>query len=85
VRARLAETLRKKPGRVHLVRVTLARDGDAVVARSTGNQSSGVLKSMIRAQGILIFPAEASELAAGASALVQVLDADFLAADAPGF
>jgi molybdopterin molybdotransferase len=86
VRARLAETLRKKPGRMHLVRVTLEREGDdAIVARSTGNQSSGVLKSMIRAQGILIFPAEASELAAGASALVQVLDADFLAADAPGF
>jgi molybdopterin molybdotransferase len=85
VHARLAETLRKKPGRMNLVRVELAREGDAVVARSTGNQSSGVLKSMIRAHGILIFPAEASELAAGAVATVQVLDADFLASDAPGF
>jgi molybdopterin molybdotransferase len=85
VRARLAERLSKKPGRMHLVRVTLERDGDAVVARSTGNQSSGVLKSMTRAHGVLIFPAEASELPAGASASVQVLDADFLAADAPGF
>ena len=44
-----------------------------------------MLKSMIRAQGILIFPAEADELAAGATAAVQVLDADFLAADTPGF
>jgi molybdopterin molybdotransferase len=70
---------------MHLVRVTLARDGDAVVARTTGNQSSGVLKSMIRAHGILIFPAEASELPAGGLATVQVLDADFLASDAPGF
>ena len=85
VRARVAETMKKKPGRMHLVRVTLERDGETVVARSTGNQSSGVLTSMTRAQGILIFPAEASELAAGASASVQVLDADFLAADAPGF
>jgi molybdopterin molybdotransferase len=85
VLARVAEALRKKPGRMHLVRVELARDGNAVVARSTGNQSSGVLTSMIRAQGILIFPAEASEIAAGASAFVQVLDADFLASDAPGF
>jgi hypothetical protein len=40
---------------------------------------------MIRAQGILIFPAEASEIAAGASAAVQVLDGDFLAAQTPGF
>ncbi len=86
VRARVAETMRKKPGRMHLVRVTLEREGDGViVARSTGSQSSGVLTSMIRAQGVLIFPAEESELAAGASAAVQVLDADFLAADGPGF
>jgi len=85
VRARLAETLRKKPGRMNLVRVALARDGDVVIARSTGNQSSGVLSSMIRAHGILIFPAQATEIAAGASASVQVLDADFLASDAPGF
>jgi molybdopterin molybdotransferase len=85
VRARLAETMRKKAGRMHLVRVTLERDGETVIARSTGNQSSGVLQSMIRAQGVLIFPAEATELAAGASASVQVLDGDFLAADAPGF
>ena len=85
VRARLAEAMRKKPGRMHLVRVTLERDGETVIARSTGNQSSGVLTSMIRAHGIQIFPAEASELAAGASASVQVLDADFLASDAPGF
>jgi molybdopterin molybdotransferase len=85
VRARLAETLRKKPGRMHLVRVALAREGDAVVARTTGNQSSGVLKSMVRAHGVLIFPTEASELASGALATVQVLDADFLASDTPGF
>jgi molybdopterin molybdotransferase len=85
LRARVAETMKKKPGRMHLVRVILERDGETVIARSTGNQSSGVLTSMTRAQGILIFPAEASELAAGASASVQVLDADFLAADAPGF
>jgi molybdopterin molybdotransferase len=85
VHARLAEAMRKKPGRMHLVRVSLAREGDSIVARSTGNQSSGVLTSMTRAQGILIFPADASELAAGATAAVQVLDGDFLAADTPGF
>jgi molybdopterin molybdotransferase len=85
VRARLGEPMRKKPGRLHFVRVTLERDGDAIVARSTGNQSSGVLTSMTQAQGILIFAAEAAELRAGDTASVQVLDADFLASDAPGF
>lgn len=84
VRAQLAETLRKKAGRLHFVRVTLAREGERFVARSTGNQSSGVLRSMALAQGLLIFPAEATELAAGSSAEVQVLDADVLAAPEPG-
>ena len=85
VRARAGERFEKKPGRLHFVRVTLERDGDAIVARSTGSQSSGVLKSMIRAQGVLIFDAHASEIAAGASAWVQVLDEGFLASDVPGF
>jgi molybdopterin molybdotransferase len=85
VRARAGERFAKKPGRLHFVRVTLERDGDAVVARSTGNQSSGVLKSMIRAQGVLVFDADASEIAAGDAAWVQVLDETFLASDAPGF
>jgi molybdopterin molybdotransferase len=83
VRAVLGETLRKKPGRLHFVRVTLARDGERLVATSTGNQSSGVLRSMALAQGLLVFPAGASELAAGALAEVMVLDADVLAAPEP--
>ena len=83
VRAVLGETLRKKPGRLHFVRVTLARDGERLVARSTGNQSSGVLRSMALAQGLLMFPAAAAELTAGALADVQVLDPDVLAAPEP--
>jgi len=85
VRARLAETLRKQPGRIHFVRVELERDGEQIVARSTGNQSSGVLRSMSLAQGLLIFPAEARELVEGETVSVQVLDENFLAADSPGF
>jgi molybdopterin molybdotransferase len=83
--ARLGEELVKKAGRLHFVRVALEREGDTWVARSTGNQSSGVLRSMILAQGILVFPAEASRLAAGAEVTVQVIDADVLAHDSPGF
>lgn len=79
VRARLGETLRKSPGRLHLVRVVLERNGDAFVARATGNQSSGVLSSMVAAQGLLIFPAEAETLESGSEAWVQVLDSQVLA------
>ncbi len=47
-------------------------------ATPTGNQSSGVLASMTRADGLLHFPAEASELAEGALATVEILNPDFL-------
>ncbi len=83
LRVVLGETLRKKSGRQHFVRVTLAREGAQWVARSTGNQSSGVLRSMALAQGLLVFPAAAGELAAGESADVLVLDRDVLAAPEP--
>ena len=85
VRARLAERLEKQPGRMHFVRVVLERQGGEILARSAGNQSSGALASMVRGQGLLVFPAEASELGEGESATVQVIDESFLASAEPGF
>jgi molybdopterin molybdotransferase len=85
VRARLAEGLQKQVGRLHFVRVDLERNGDEIVARSTGSQGSGVLRSMLLARGLLIFPAEASKLREGDTATVQILDQDFLAATTPAF
>lgn len=81
VRATLEETLTKGGGRLHFVRVQLRRDAGRVLASTTGNQSSGVLRSMTLAQGLLVFAAEATELAAGSEADVQVLDLDFLAGE----
>jgi molybdopterin molybdotransferase len=70
---------------MHFVRVKLSRQGDVVVAHSTGNQGSGLVRSMADAQGLLLFPTEASEMREGEIATVQVLDDAFFAADAPGF
>ena len=81
----LGETLRKKPGRLHFVRVTLHHKGDELLARPAGSQSSGVLRSMCDAQALLIFPAAASELLRGERARVQVLDDDILANHQPAF
>jgi molybdopterin molybdotransferase len=88
VRARLGEDLSKRAGRLHFVRVRLERadpDSDELVAYSTGSQSSGMLTSLVAAQGLLIFPAEATELAAGQRVVVQVLDEDVFGGDSPGF
>jgi molybdopterin molybdotransferase len=85
VKARLGERLEKKPGRLHFVRVGLERRGGEIIATSTGSQSSGVLSSMTRAQGLLIFPAEARELREGDAVSVQVLDDAFFASPDSGF
>jgi molybdopterin molybdotransferase len=79
IEATLGEALAKRPGRLHFVRVVLAREGERIVATPTGSQSSGVLRSMTQAQGLLIFPAEASKLDAGARVTVQVFDPEFFA------
>jgi molybdopterin molybdotransferase len=85
VRATLAETLEKKPGRLHFVRVTLERRDGGVTAHLTGNQSSGVLRSMLVAGGLLIFPADATVIRAGDTATVQVLDDEFFASAESAF
>lgn len=85
IEAVLGETLRKGAGRMHFVRVRLERSDGRIVAWSTGSQSSGVLRSMALAHGLLVFPAEATSLAEGTSVPVRVLDEEFLAAEDAGF
>jgi hypothetical protein len=40
---------------------------------------------LVAAQGLLIFPAEATHLAAGQSVVVQVLDPEVFGGESPGF
>jgi molybdopterin molybdotransferase len=84
VRARLTETLTKKAGRLHFVRVKLAAKDGRIEATSTGSQSSGVLRSMTLADGLLVFPAEATEMPADAEVRVQVIDEQFFASTESG-
>ncbi len=74
VTARLGQPIAMKPGRTEFVRVTLASDEQGYLAVPTGTQSSGVLLSMARADGLMVLPAECSGLPAGARVTVQLLD-----------
>ena len=85
VRATLAGGYRKKAGRLHFVRVSLERTPDGLVADPTGNQSSGVLTSMIRGQGLAVVPLETEEVEAGTEVDVQVLDPGFFDLEERGF
>ena len=83
--ARLSTPLQKNPGRLNFVRVQLERRDGEIWASSTGNQSSGVFRSMALAHGLLVFPAEASEMVAGQEVVVQVVDDAFFAGEDRGF
>jgi len=76
-RAHSTEALRKKPGRTEYQRgiVGVASDGRLQV-RTTGNQGSGVLRSMVEANGLIVLHHDQGDVAVGD--LVDVLMFDGL-------
>lgn len=82
IEARLASTTRKANGLTEFVRVRLARAGDGWVATPAPSQSSGVLTGLAAGAGLLVGPAEQSELPAGACYPVLVPHPSVL--DRPG-
>ncbi|MBY0410661.1 MAG: molybdopterin molybdenumtransferase MoeA, partial [Burkholderiaceae bacterium] len=75
LRATSTEALRKKPGRTEYQRgiVTTAPDGTPEV-RTTGNQGSGVLSSMVQANGLIVLHHGQGNVAAGDTVDVMVFD-----------
>ena len=82
VTARLAHPVKMRPGRTEFIRVVLSRDNDGYVASSTGTQSSGVLLSMAKADGLLVVSPDSTGLAAGEQVTVQLLDGTMFQDDA---
>ncbi|MBW2257741.1 MAG: molybdopterin molybdotransferase MoeA [Deltaproteobacteria bacterium] len=84
VEAIAAEDIRVSPGRLDFTRVTLEDDKGRWCCHSTGNQSSAVLTSMVRAHGLALFPPGSEGARAGEVVRVQLLDPSFLDRDDPG-
>jgi len=73
VPATLDGGLARRPGRVEFVRVRLERRGDGLVATSAGDQATGMLKTLLRADGLVVVPAERGPIEPGGAVEVQVL------------
>jgi molybdopterin molybdotransferase len=66
LKARSAEAMRKKPGRTEYQRGTVVRTADgALEVRTTGNQGSGVLSSMVQANGLIVLHHAQGNVAVG--------------------
>jgi molybdopterin molybdotransferase len=75
LKARSTEAIRKKPGRTEYQRgtVTTATDGKLVV-KTTGNQGSGVLSSMVQGNGLIVLHHDQSSVAIGDEIDVMMFD-----------
>jgi molybdopterin molybdotransferase len=64
-KAVLREALKKKPGKVQIVRLRLEKEGGCWYAASAGNQQTAILKTMVDAQAIAVLTAGSTGSAAG--------------------
>ena len=73
VRARLVDAVARKDGRRHYLRVHLRETSEGWEAALTGDQGSGILNSLVEADGLAIIPESARSMPAGAEVEVLLL------------
>jgi len=74
VTARLSAPIARKDGRRHYLRVRLRQDSGSLYADLTGDQGSGILSSLVQADGLAVIPESRSSLPAGAEVQVILLE-----------
>ena len=73
LRALLTEPIANRGGRQHYIRAEVAPGPDGPTVRPTGEQGSGVLTALVRANGLLVVPDGTDYLPAGAHVEVEML------------
>lgn len=75
LRARSLEAMRKKPGRTEYQRGTVVTHSDGTLSvRTTGNQGSGVLSSMVHGNGLIVLHHHQGHVAVGDEVDVMMFD-----------
>lgn len=74
ITARLSQPIARKDGRRHYLRVRLRETQAGYEATLTGDQGSGILTSLVQADGLAIIPEEATHLSAEAEVQVILLE-----------
>jgi molybdopterin molybdotransferase len=85
LRAILKEDITKKSGLTYFVRCRFFQEENALYATTTGEQGSGILSSMVKAQGFIVLPAEKTLARAGEEAWVMPLDPHLFYTDKPKY
>ena len=75
LQARSSEAIRKKPGRTEYQRAIVSSDSTgALTVRTTGQQGSGVLRSMVEANGLLVLAHDQGHVEVGDTVSVMLFD-----------
>ncbi len=74
VTAVLKEDVEKRKGLTHFIRTAVTFADGRYAATTTGEQGSGILKSMVRANGLIVLPEDMELIKAGTEVTVQLLD-----------
>jgi len=76
VQAQFQEKFSKRTDRRHFLRGILTREGGVFKVRTTGEQGSGILTSMVKANCLIDIPQEVEKLNPGDTVTVQILSAN---------
>jgi len=74
VKAILMERIVKEKGLRYFIRARIEYKNGQYIVATTGNQGSGILKSMVKANGLIILPENISFVQAGEEVTVQLID-----------
>ena len=74
IKAVLAEEIQKKAGFRHFIRAVVKKEKDKYVSTTTGDQGSGILKSMVNANGLIVMGKNETRIKKGTAVTVQLLD-----------
>ncbi|MBT8490024.1 MAG: molybdopterin molybdotransferase MoeA [Deltaproteobacteria bacterium] len=85
IKAILQEDIQKKKGLRYFLRVQVRYENGRFTAVTTGEQGSGILKSMVLANGIMVLPEDITSIKKGSEVMVQVIDTSFDLTEEPGY
>jgi molybdopterin molybdotransferase len=74
IEATLLDGMKRKDNRRHFVRVKVSEKDGGFEARMTGEQGSGILSSMVEANGLAVIPEDWSSAPPGSRVRVMLLD-----------
>jgi molybdopterin molybdotransferase len=78
IKAISAQEIKKKKGIKHFIRAIVRKEKDNYIVSTTGDQGSGILKSMVLANALIVLGENLTQVKKGMSVDVQLMDDSFL-------